>query len=127
MAYGTYQTRNPKAVHNPLRSMPLFKPLSSVFGPSATDRMVGDLRNAYYALQGWQQSYTKACKALGQANKSAPQWRRANQRDAMRALNRVRTAMRANLRTIATLEADLLAMAVPSDRWAEAAACAARS
>ena len=125
MAYGTYQTRNPKAVHNPLRSLPLFRPASAVFGPSETDRMIGALRQALYASAGWEQSFAKARAGLGRANRSAPQWRRANQRDAMRVLNATRAAMRANLRTIAALEAKLLALAVPADRWAQAAGAAA--
>ena len=127
MAYGTYQTRNPKAVHNPLRSLPLFRPASAVFGPSATDKLVGELRNALWTVAGWERAYDKARATLGAANRHNIAWRRLSQRDAMRALNKVRAAMRANLRTIAKLEADLLALAVPADRWADAAASAVRA
>ncbi len=34
---GTYQTRNPKAVHSPLRSMPLYRHPAAVFGTAWYD------------------------------------------------------------------------------------------
>ena len=48
------------------------------------------------------------------------------QRDAMVALNKARGAMQTNARQIAKLQARLLALAVPADLWADAAALGAR-
>lgn len=115
-----------RSEHNPLRSLPLLKSVSAVFGPDATDRLVAELRDALSYCSGWEREYAKACAALGKANKTAAQWRKSNQRTAMRALNTTRAAMRANLRKVATLEAELLALAVPADRWADAAAGVSR-
>ena len=111
-------TRHPRAEHNPLRSLPLFCPAAAVVRSTETDRLIGALRSALYAVDGWKQSYGAARAALGQANRSTLQFRRANQRDAMRKLNAVRGAMRANLRLIATTEITLLAAGIAPSAWA---------
>ena len=111
-------TRNPRAEHNPLRSIPLFRPASILSRPSETDEMVGALRRALYAVAGLQRAYAAARAALGRANGSTREYRRLNQADAMRKLNAVRKQMRANYRLIADSEAELLAKGVSSSEWA---------
>ena len=111
-------TRNPRAEHNPLRSLPLLRPASVIARPSANNLRVGELRRALYAVDGWARAYAAARADLGRANRSAPQYRRANQAGAMRKLNQVRAAMRANLRTITQSEIALLAAGVAPSAWA---------
>ena len=113
-------TRNPRAEHNPLRSLPLLRPASVIARSTENDLRIGELRRALYAVDGWARAYAAARADLGRANRSIPQYRRANQADAMRALNQVRAAMRANLRTIAQNEVALLAAGVAPSAWAVA-------
>ena len=112
--------QDPRANVNPLRSLPLLRPASAIARPSATDLRVGELRRALYAVEGWVRAYAAARADLGRANRSILQYRRANQADAMRALNQVRAAMRANLRTITQNEVALLAAGVAPSAWAVA-------
>ena len=119
-------TRNPRAQTNPLRSIPLIRSASILNRSTPPSRMIGELRNALWVVAGYEKLYAKARADLGRANTHNIAWRRRSQSDAMSALYRARAAMRANLRTIAKLEAALLALAVPADRWADAAASALR-
>lgn len=63
---------------NTLRAIPIFRPAWMVFGPSATDHLIGDLRRALSSRSGYAEMYAAACAKLGQANRIKPQWRRAN-------------------------------------------------
>ena len=93
---------------NTLRSILTFRPAGMVFGPSATDRLIGDLRRALDSRPGYADMYAAARAKLGQANRTKPQWRRANQADALRHLNVVRAAIRANAKAIAAARTVLL-------------------
>ena len=98
------------AYHNTstLRSIPTFRSAALVFGPSTTDRLLGDLRRALDSRPGYAEMYAAACAKLGQANRTKLQWRRANQADALRRLNGVRAAIRANAKAIAAARTALL-------------------
>lgn len=115
-----------RSEHNPLRSMPLVRSAVVSFGPTETDRLVGQLRDALWSVSGLVRAYDKARIALGKANGVNKAWRRKVQREAMTALNRARGAMKSNARQIAVLQARLLALAMPADLWADAAASASR-
>lgn len=94
---------------NPLRVIPTFRPAALVFGSSTTDRLIGDLRRALGSRSGYASMYAAACAKLGQANRTKPQWRRADQADALRQINAVRAAVRANAKAIAAARTALLA------------------
>ena len=111
-----------RSEHNPLRSVPTFQAGLLMQGPSEADRLVGDLRNLLWSAPGLAAAYDKARAGLGRANGHNKAWRKKSQRDAMVTLNRARGAMRSNARQIAVLQARLLALAVPADLWADAAA-----
>ncbi len=49
---------------NPLRSISTFRPVDLVFGPSATDRLVGVLREAIGQRDGYCTAYADACATL---------------------------------------------------------------
>ncbi len=100
---------------NTLRSIPTFRPVGMVFGPSATDRLIGNLRVALDGRPGYARTYAAACAKLGQANRTKPQWRRSNQADALRYLNAVCAAIRANAKAIAAARAGLLAAGMTMD------------
>jgi len=94
---------------NTLRAISTLRRAALVFGPSATDRLIGDLRRALDGRPGYAEMYAAACAKLGQANRTKPQWHRANQAGALRQINAVRAAMRANAKAIAAARAALLA------------------
>jgi hypothetical protein len=106
---------------NTLRAIPTFRPAALVFGPSATDRLIGDLRWALDSRVGYAEMYAAACAKLGQANRTKLQWRRANQADALRHLNAVRAAVRANAKAIVAARTALLALGMMADAIAAAA------
>ncbi len=94
---------------NTLRAISTLRPAALVFGPSATDRLIGDLRRALDGRPGYAEMYAAACTKLGQANRTKPQWRRANQAGALRQINAVRAAVRANAKAIAVARVALVA------------------
>lgn len=94
---------------NTLRAIPTFRPAALVFGSSATDRLIGDLRRALDSRPGYAEMYAAACAKLGQANRTKLQWRRANQADALRQINAVCAAVRANAKAIVAARTALLA------------------
>ena len=96
----------------PQRQIPLFRPMASVFGPSATDCLIGDYRRARDAVEGFKMLDAEARANLGRANSHNPKWRRKSQADAMSALNRLRAGMRANYRALAVAASALLALGV---------------
>lgn len=98
----SYQTRNT------LRSIPMFRSAVGFFGPSKADHLTGDLRRALQFVEGWARQYADACAALGTANRKRPDVRRVHQAAAMRTLNAVRAAMRANARAVLAAQAGLL-------------------
>lgn len=100
-------TRNPRAETNPLRSIPLTRSASRVFGSSARDRLVGAVNKAVQFRDGWAREYAKARAGLGRANRIPAPNRRHSQAHAMRQLTAVRKGMKVNLRAIAAAEAAL--------------------
>ena len=93
---------------NTLRAIPTFRPAALVFGPSAMDRLIGDLRVALDRRDGYSPAYAQACAKLAWANGSRAEYRRANQRDAMRAINVARAAIRARAKAVVIARAALL-------------------
>lgn len=100
---------------NTIRSISTFRPVWMVFGPSATDCLIGNLRRALDSRPGYAEMYAVARAKLGQANRTKPQWRRANQADALRHINAVRAAIRANAKAIAAARTALLAAGMTLD------------
>ena len=100
---------------NTLRSISMFRPAVGFFGPSKADYLIGDMRNARDAVDGWARMYAEARIKLGHANRKRPELRRMHQGIAMRHLNAIRSAMRANLRALAVANAGLLALGVTAD------------
>lgn len=80
---------------NTLRAIPTFRPVSMAFGPSPMDRMIGNLRVAIDARDGYCSAYAQACAKLAWANSTKSEHRRANQDAAFRAINVARAAIRA--------------------------------
>jgi len=115
-----------RSEHNPIRSVPMFQAASIFQGPTEADRLVGELRDALWSVSGLVRAYDKARIGLGKANSVNRAWRHKVQREAMTVLNCARGAMQSNARRIVKLQARLLALAVPADLWADAAASASR-
>ena len=97
---------------SPQRQLPLFQAPGRIFGPSKTDHLIGDFRQARDAVQGWQDKHAAACAKLALANTHDPKWRRLSQRDAFRVINAIRARMRANYRALEAASAALLALGV---------------
>ena len=93
---------------NPLRSTPTFTPAWRVLGPFPMDRLIGDLRVALDRRDGYSPAYAQACAKLARANASRAEYRRANQRDAMRDINVARAAIRARVKAVEVARAALL-------------------
>lgn len=94
---------------NPLRSTPTFCPAGMVFGPSPMDRLIADLRAALDRRDGYCTAYADARTWLSRANRNRAEYRRANQRDAMRAINAARAAIRARAKAVVVARAALVA------------------
>jgi len=106
---------------NPLRSVPAFRVPGLVFGPSATDRLVGALREAIGQRDGYCTAYADACAKLAWANRTKVAGRRVNQGIAMRAINFARATIRARIKAVVVARAALLAAGMTP---AEIATCA---
>ncbi len=93
---------------NTLRSIPTARPAWMAFGPSPMDRLVGDLRRALDARDGYCPSYAQACAKLAWANRTKSEHRRANQAAAFRAINVARAAVRARAKAVVAARAALV-------------------
>jgi hypothetical protein len=91
---GTYRSRDPLRRLNPMRQIPLFRTVESVFGPSPMMRAEAELRNAVAEVAGWTEMYAKACAALGTANRFPMTTRRYHQAAALRQINAARSGLR---------------------------------
>ncbi len=109
---------------NTLRAIPTFTPAWRVFGPSPMDRLIGDLRVALDQRDGYCTAYADARALLSRANRSRIEYRRANQRDAFRALNAARAVIRARAKAVIAARNALLAAGMTPE--AIAAACPSR-
>ena len=142
MAYGTYQARNPRARHNPLRSIPLFLPASTVFRPAAEplpagpatlpftggfavaeptprDLAEGVLHVAENTRHGARLDYVRARAGIGLANRTsrpASKWDKAAAYTVEQVRHRKSVAFAALNRALARLRA--------ADRQVAAAAAA---
>jgi len=94
---------------NTLRAIPTFRPAGLVFGPSATDRLVGALREAIGQRDGYCTAYADACAKLAWANRTKAAGRRVNQGIAMRAINVARATIRARIKAVVVARTALLA------------------
>ena len=97
---------------NTLRAIPIFRPAGLVFGPSATDRQVGALREAIGQRDGYCTAYADACAKLAWANRTKAAGRRVNQGIAMRAINVARATIRARIKAVVVARAALLATGI---------------
>ncbi len=94
---------------NTLRAIPTFLPAGRVLGPSPMDRLVGNLRVALDARDGYCPVYAQACAKLAWANRTKSEHRRANQAAAFWAINVARAAVRARAKAVVTARAVLVA------------------
>jgi len=65
----TYQTRNPRAAHNPIASIPLLRPAHEVIGWTEAQKATFCLARDRNNLAAAEERYASACAALGRANK----------------------------------------------------------
>jgi hypothetical protein len=107
----SYQTRNPLAVHSPLRSAPFFRTRAEVFGPTKEDALRIQMAQELSYLPDLIEGVAYACKALGEANRMKKPMRRFWQGKAMRGINAERARVRACRKAIAALQNQLLALA----------------
>ena len=107
----SYQTRDPLAVHNPLRSVPFSQPAYQVMGWSPLQKAEFALITARQNLAGLAGGVEHACKALGRANRMRTGMRRYWQGQAFRAINTARARQRRALKALAAAEAAMLALA----------------
>ncbi len=89
----SYQTSNPRAATNPLRSMPLIRPAHLVMGWTVEQKATFSLQVARNNLAAAETNFAAACAALGAANKLRSM-RRYWQGKAMRTLNGRRAQLR---------------------------------
>ena len=106
-----YGFRNPKAVHNPLRSMPLFTPAEQFFGPSPLVKATAALDDARMWVRQWGNAYQAARAELGNANRFGPATRQYWQREAMRKINQARVGLRKAMQKAQAAEIALAALA----------------
>ena len=102
--------KDPRANANPLRSMPLLRPASAVFGPSPLQAATAVLTSARIELTMMEGYFARSCATLGDANRAKPSLRRGRQAKAMRQLNRARADLRRARKAVAAAEAALLAL-----------------
>ena len=106
----TYQTRNPKAVHSPLRSIPLFRPAAQVLGSTPQQRLMAQASAAKTAIDLSSDHYRAACQSLGRANKLKGYARRRYQGEAFRWINRARANLRKARKDLEAARTALLAL-----------------
>ena len=102
--------RNPRAETNPLRSIPLLRPASAVFGPTLRQKIEARLFIARRDLKSAEVYLPIAYAALGRANRSRGR-RRFWQREAFQMINRTRAELHAARKALAAAEMELLALA----------------
>ena len=105
----SYQTRNPRAVANPLRSIPSFRPASAVLGWTEAQKAAWCLERDTTGMAAAESAYAAACAALGKANRLkamrrhwvAKAFQLINQRRAQ--LRQARLSLAASQATVAAL------------------------
>ncbi len=106
----TYQTTNPLARTNPLRSIPLFRP--APVRMTDLDLALWELDRAVAVLPNLKKQYVYARRVLGDANRVHRLSRRRAQAQAMRFLNMSRAKLRAGRARVAKAEAAVAALRV---------------
>jgi hypothetical protein len=89
----THQTRTPRAVHNPIASIPLLRPAHKVLGWTEAQKATFCLTRDRNNLACAEQRYASASAALGCANQHFHARRRL-QAEAMRSINAARRLLR---------------------------------
>ncbi len=112
-----YQSRNPLARTNPLRSMPFYRAPGAIVPMTDLDMAKWKLDQAMRFLPTLEAGYAGARAALGQANKVRGPMRRFWQAKAMRALNQARAQLRATRKQLAEAQIAVL-LATPEARAA---------
>ncbi len=107
----TYQTRNPLAVYNPLRSIPLLRPAAQVLGHSEQVKAEWALAAAQREVEARQGWVAVHCAALGAANRLRGPMRRYWQANAFRQINSARAHLRAARKALVAAEVAMLAFA----------------
>ena len=108
---GTCQTRNPLAVHSPLRSMLLFRPAPTVLGMSEQAKAEWALAIARRDIPAVESRVAAYCAALGAANRIPGPMRRFHQAQAFRQINMARAQLRAARKALLAAELAMLAFA----------------
>ena len=70
-------SRNPRAFTSPLRSLPLYRTVESVLGPSAQVKAKAEVRLSRVALVAELAAFAKDRAALGTANRRPVNWANA--------------------------------------------------
>jgi hypothetical protein len=116
--------RHSLANTSPLRSLPLYRIVESVFGPSLQVCAEAKLRNARTAFVAEMRAYIAARAALGKANRRPVNWansgagcRRYHQAEAMRALNAHWAFVRRAERHLEAAQASIATL-TPADAYA---------
>ncbi len=107
----TYQTRNPLAVHNPLRSIPFMRPAVAVLGIIDQARAEWALMIARRDVPLLEAGYAVYCAALGSANRLKGPMRRHWQAKAFRQINSARKQLCAARKALIAAETAMLAFA----------------
>jgi hypothetical protein len=103
-------TRNPRAEHNPLRSIPLFRPAAQVLGHTPLQRLMAQAAAARTSIDVSTEHFRAACQSLGRANKLKGYKRRRYTGEAFRWINRARANLRKARKELQAAEAALLAL-----------------
>lgn len=104
----TYQSTNPLARTNPLRSIPFLRPAAHVLRPVRSPLFLArwELDRALPDIASAEKQYAYARQCLGDANRRARGFGRRNaQAQAMRFLNKSRAALRAAHKRVAAAQA----------------------
>ena len=109
----TYQTRNPLARTNPLRSIPFMRPAAAVLGITDQAKAEWALMIARRDVPLLEECYAFYCAALGSANKLRGPMRRHWQAKAFRQINSARAQLRAARKALVAAEAAMLQFALP--------------
>ena len=96
-------SRHPLAAANPLRSVPMFRPVPTVRTP--LDLAAWELDRALSVMPNLERQYVYARQCLGDANRRPRVARRRFQAQAMAFLNRARAQLRAGRARVAKAEA----------------------
>ncbi len=101
----TYQSTNPLARTNPLRSIPLIRSASHILGWTEMEKATFILERDHSAVVALEQRYANACASPGAANRIRGPMRRHWQGKTFRSINSARAQLRAA--RVATVAAEL--------------------